>query len=148
MSERQVTHLYALMSATMMDATIGCWDAKLFYWLIRPWKADPAITVVAAVGKPNHPSYPSGHSCVSSSGASVLSAFFPEKTAQLDAMVIQAGLSRMYGGIHYRFDIEAGQTLGRSVAGFAIKSDESGKSVLTPRHEHGDGDHKGGDGHH
>lgn len=24
----------------MMDATIGCWDAKLFYWLIRPWKAE------------------------------------------------------------------------------------------------------------
>jgi membrane-associated phospholipid phosphatase len=132
MSELQVTHMYALTSSTMMDATIGCWDAKLFYWLIRPWKADPLITVTAAVGKPNHPSYPSGHSCVSSSGASVLSAFFPEKTAQLNAMVIQAGLSRMYGGIHYRFDIDAGQALGRGVAAFAIAADASGNSVLTP----------------
>jgi membrane-associated phospholipid phosphatase len=149
MSEREVTHMYALTSATMMDATIGCWDAKLTYWLIRPWKADPLIKVLLLeVGKPNHPSYPSGHSCVSSSAASVLSAFFPEKKAQLDAMVIQAGLSRMYGGIHYRFDIEAGQALGRSVARFAIKSDESGRSVLTPQREHGDDDHKGGDGHH
>ena len=25
---------------------------------------------------------------------------------------MQAGLSRMYGGIHYRFDIEAGQASG------------------------------------
>jgi membrane-associated phospholipid phosphatase len=133
MSEREVTHLYALTSATMMDATIGCWDAKLFYWLIRPWKADPLITTTAAVGKPNHPSYPSGHSCVSSSGASVLSVFFPEKTAQLDAMVIQAGLSRMYGGIHYRFDIDAGQRLGRSAAAYSIAADASGNSVLTPR---------------
>jgi membrane-associated phospholipid phosphatase len=116
----------------MMDATIGCWDAKLFYWLIRPWKADLAITTTAAVGKPNHPSYPSGHSCVSSSGASVLSTFFPEKTAQLNAMVIQAGLSRMYGGIHYRFDIDAGQVLGRNVAAFAIAADASGNSILTP----------------
>src|SRR4029077_3734780 len=41
MSEREVTHMYALLSATMADATIGCWDAKLFYWLVRPWKADP-----------------------------------------------------------------------------------------------------------
>ena len=131
MSERQLTHLYALMSATMADATIGCWDAKLVYWLIRPWKADLAITTTAGVGKPNHPSYPSGHSCVSSSGASVLSAFFPEKTAQLDAMVIEAGLSRMYGGIHYRFDIDDGQHLGRSVAAFAIAADASGNSVLT-----------------
>ena len=132
MSELQVTHMYALTSSTMMDATIGCWDAKLFYWLIRPWKADHLITTTTAVGKPNHPSYPSGHSCVSSSGASVLSTFFPEKTAQLDAMVIQAGLSRMYGGIHYRFDIEAGQHLGRSVAAYTIAADASGNSVLTP----------------
>jgi membrane-associated phospholipid phosphatase len=131
MSERQVTHMYALTSATMMDATIGCWDAKLFYWLIRPWKADLAITTTAGVGKPNHPSYPSGHSCASASGVSVLSTFFPEKTAQLDAMVVQAGLSRMYGGIHYRFDIEAGQLLGRNVAAFAIAADASGNSILT-----------------
>jgi hypothetical protein len=62
----------------------------------------------------------------------VLSSFFPEKTAQLNAMVIQAGLSRMYGGIHYRFDIDAGQLLGRNVAAFAIAADASGNSVLTP----------------
>jgi membrane-associated phospholipid phosphatase len=131
LSERETTHLYALLSATMYDAQIGCWDEKLTSWLIRPWKADPAITVVAAVGKPNHPSYPSGHSCLSASGASVLSEFFPEKRAQLDAMVVQAGLSRMYGGIHYAFDIAAGQTLGRNVAAFTIAADASGNSVLT-----------------
>jgi membrane-associated phospholipid phosphatase len=131
LSERETTHLYALLSATMFDAQIGCWDEKLTSWLIRPWKADDLITVVAAVGKPNHPSYPSGHSCLSASGASVLSEFFPEKRAQLDAMVVQAGLSRMYGGIHYRFDIVAGQTLGRNVAAFTIGRDASGTSVLT-----------------
>jgi membrane-associated phospholipid phosphatase len=131
LSERETTHLYALLSATMFDAQIGCWDEKLTSWLIRPWKADPAITVVAAVGKPNHPSYPSGHSCLSASGASVLSKFFPEKRAQLDAMVVEAGLSRMYGGIHYAFDIAAGQTLGRNVAAFTIAADASGNSVLT-----------------
>ncbi len=132
LSEREATHVFALVSATIADAQIGCWDAKLTYWLIRPWKADPAITVVPAVGMPNHPSYPSGHSCVSSSAAEVLSAFFPEERAQLDAMVIEAGLSRMYAGIHYRFDIEAGQALGRSVARLAIAADASGNSVLTP----------------
>jgi len=116
----------------MFDAGIGCWDAKLFYWLVRPWKADPLITTTAAVGKPNHPSYPSGHSCLSSSGAEVISTFFPEQRAQLAAMVEEAGLSRMYGGIHYRFDIDAGQALGRNVARFAIAADASGNSVLTP----------------
>ncbi len=133
LSEREATHLYALVSATMFDAVIGCWDAKLVYWLIRPWKADPAITVVAAVGKPNHPSYPSGHSCVSSSGVEVLSTFFPEQRGHLEAMVTEAGLSRMYGGIHYRFDIDAGQALGRNVARFTIAADASGNSVLTAR---------------
>jgi membrane-associated phospholipid phosphatase len=131
LSERRATHLYALLSATMFDAQIGCWETKETYWFIRPWQADPAITTVAAVGKPNHPSYPSGHSCLSSAGAEVLSAFFPEQRAQLDAMVIEAGLSRMYGGIHYRFDIEGGQQLGRSVARFTIAADRSGHSVLT-----------------
>ena len=135
LSERRATHLYALLSATMADAAVGCWDGKETYWLIRPWQADPAITVVAAVGKPNHPSYTSGHSCVSSSAGAVLGRFFPEQRAQLDAMVIEAGLSRMYGGIHYRFDIEAGQLLGRSVAHFTIAADRSGESVLTPDDE-------------
>ena len=131
LSEREATHLYALLSATMFDAQIGCWDAKETYWFIRPWQADPLITVVPAVGKPNHPSYPSGHSCLSASGAEVLSTFFPEQRDQLDARVAEAGLSRMYGGIHYRFDIEAGQALGRSVARFTIAADASGNSVLT-----------------
>jgi membrane-associated phospholipid phosphatase len=133
LSEREATHVFALTSATMFDAVIACWDAKLTYWLIRPWNADPLIVPLASMGTPppNHPSYPSGHSCVSSSGAAVIAGFFPDKAAELEAMVTEAGLSRMYGGIHYRFDIEAGQTLGRSVAAFAIERDASGTSVLT-----------------
>ena len=148
LSERKATHIFALLSATMFDAQIGCWDEKLRSWLVRPWKADPAITTFLPVGMPNHPSYPSGHSCLSASGASVISKFFPDKRAQLDAMVTEAGLSRMYGGIHYRFDIEAGQALGRNVARFTIRKDASGNSVLTDdkddrKHEHGDGEHEG-----
>src|SRR3989440_1404334 len=137
LSEREATHLYALLGATMFDAVIGCWDAKLTYWLVRPWKADPLITVTAAVGKPNHPSYPSGHSCVSESGAQVLSAFFPEDHAQLSAMVEEAGLSRMYGGIHFRFDIDAGHAVGDDVARFAIAADASGNSGFVARETFG-----------
>jgi membrane-associated phospholipid phosphatase len=133
LSERDATHLYALLGAAMFDAMVGCWDAKLTYWLIRPWQADPAITVVPAVGQPNHPSYPSGHSCVSSSAAAVLGTFFPEERPRLDAMVTEAGLSRLYGGIHYRFDMTVGQQIGQSVAAFAIAADASGNSPLTPQ---------------
>ena len=131
LSESDATHIFALVSATVADATIGCWDAKFTYWLIRPWKADAAINTIAAVGRPNHPSYPSGHSCVSSSAGAVIESFFPDLTPQVNAMVVEAGLSRMYAGIHYRFDIETGQALGRNVAAFTIAADRSGNSVLT-----------------
>ena len=60
-----------------------------------------------------------------------MASFFPERTAELNAMVAEAGLSRMIAGIHYRFDIDAGQLLGRNVAAFAIAQDATGNSVLT-----------------
>src|SRR5256886_11821747 len=82
---------------------------------VRPWQADPLITVVAAVGKPNHPAYPSGHSCLSASGADVLSTFFPEQRDHLNAMVTQAGVAGMYGGLHYRVRMRAGPALGHRV---------------------------------
>jgi membrane-associated phospholipid phosphatase len=62
-----------------------------------------------------------------------LSTVFPEKRAELEALVTEAGLSRMYAGIHYRFDIDAGAALGRNVARFAIAADASGNSPLAAR---------------
>src|SRR2546428_5553306 len=133
LSEREATHLYALLGATMFDAVIGCWDAKLTYWLVRPWKADPLITVTAAVGKPNHPSYPSGHSCVSESGAQVLSAFFPEDHAQLSAMVEEAGVARLYGGHPFPVRIGAGPRAGGRSGPLSDPAGGPGASGLTAR---------------
>ena len=118
LDERAATRAFALTGAAMMDAFIACWDAKYFYWTIRPSQANAAITLSFAL--PNHPSYPSGHSCVSASAAEVLSNLFPAHAAELDAQVSEAGLSRMYAGIHYRFDITAGKALGEAVARWAI----------------------------
>jgi membrane-associated phospholipid phosphatase len=118
LDERGATHVFALTNAAMMDALIGCWEAKYHYWTLRPSQANSQITLTFAL--PNHPSYPSGHSCVSAAGASVLAHFFPERTTELAGWVTEAGLSRMYAGIHYRFDITAGQDLGRAVAQWAI----------------------------
>jgi len=131
--EREATHVFALLEAAMMDAAIGCWDAKLTYWFIRPPQADPAIKLIPAIGLPNHPSYPSAHSCYCGAAAGVLSAFFPAKTDSLDAMVHEAGLARIYAGIHYRFDVETGAQLGRNVARFAGEVDRSrGSAVVVP----------------
>ena len=118
LNERAATRAFALTHAAMMDAMIGCWDAKYFYWTIRPSQATTGITL--PIGLPNHPSYPSGHSCVSAAAATVLKELFPDRTTELDTWVTEAGLSRMYGGIHYQFDITAGQNLGRAVAEWAI----------------------------
>lgn len=133
LDEQDAAHLFAILNAAAMDATIGCWEAKYHYLLLRPSMADPLITRPTLERPngppnfpytlPNHPSYPSGHSCVSSASAAVLSRYFPSQAAQLGAQVVEAGLSRIYGGIHYRFDVEAGQTLGRSTAEWALAYD-------------------------
>ncbi len=131
--EREATHVFALLDAAMMDAAIGCFDAKVTYWFIRPPQADPAIKLIPAIGLPNHPSYPSAHSCFSGAAVETLSAFFPAKTDSLNAMVTEAGLARIYAGIHYRFDVDVGQQLGRQVARFVGEVDQSGGSVVAVR---------------
>ena len=118
LDELGAAHVYALTGGAMEDALIACWEAKYHYWTIRPSQVESAITLVFAL--PNHPSYPSGHSCVSAAAATTLAALFPQHAVQLDRWVTQAGLSRMYAGIHYRFDITAGATLGADVAKWAL----------------------------
>lgn len=118
MDEKEATRVLALMHAAVFDAQIACWDAKYQYWLIRPYQASTQVAM--ALGAPNHPAFPSGHSCVSSSAARVLAEFFPDKSAGLNQLVIDAGMSRIYAGIHYRFDVVAGKALGERVAEWAI----------------------------
>lgn len=123
LDELAATHAFALMHAAMMDAFIGCFDAKYAYLRIRPSQADPVIKLNLVFALPNHPSYPSAHSCISAAAATVLSHIFPERQAEVTADMVQAGLSRMYAGIHYRTDINAGQALGTAVAQWAIALD-------------------------
>jgi hypothetical protein len=122
LGEQAAAHVLALMHTAMMDAFIGCWNAKYYYWVLRPSQADPAITT--PLGLPNHPAYSSGHSCGSAAATTVLAKFFPHQQEELRRQMIQAGNSRIYGGIHYRFDVTAGQDLGKLVARRAIRIDE------------------------
>jgi hypothetical protein len=117
MDERDATRVFAITNAALMDALIACWDAKYFYWTIRP---SQVTTIPLAFGLPNHPSYPSGHSCGSAAAATVLTQLFPEHGDQLQAWVEDASLSRILAGIHYRFDVVAGQALGASVAHWTL----------------------------
>jgi membrane-associated phospholipid phosphatase len=139
LDERAAARAFALTSAAMMDALIGCFDAKYFYWRIRPSQADPLITLTFAL--PNHPSYPSAHSCVSAAAATVLASLFPDRKTEVDGWVTEAGLSRMYAGIHYRSDITAGRNLGVDVGRWALAHARRIDPVSAiPRHHNHDKD--------
>lgn len=117
-SEREAARILAYANAAAFDAQIACWDAKLTYWFIRPAQADPGIVTVFPA--PNHPSYPSGHSCVTGALMTVLTDAFPSEREYLEGIMREAGLSRMYAGIHYGFDITEGQGIGRGAAALAL----------------------------
>ena len=119
LDERRAAHVLALMHMATMDANIACHDAKYAYWLIRPYRADTAIITVIA--RPQHPSYPSDHACASGTSAYVLGGLFPADAERLAALANQAGESRLYAGIHYRFDKDAGLHIARQVAALALQ---------------------------
>ena len=127
-TERQATRALALLNMALMDAGIACWDAKYEYWVMRPWQADPGITV--PLMKPNFPSYVSGHASFSGAASAYLEDLFPLDAADVRAMAEEAAMSRLYGGIHYRFDNERGLELGRRIGQLAAaasdKSDSAG----------------------
>lgn len=126
--ETQAARILFLMNAASFDAVVGCFGAKYTYWYIRPAQADPTIATVFP--SPPHPSYPSAHSCVSGATTGVLALAFPSETARVEAVALEASLSRLYAGIHYRFDMEAGLALGRAVAAKAMAADLATVAVL------------------
>lgn len=119
LNEARAARLFATLNQVAFDAIIASNDAKLAYWVLRPSQVDPAITL-SITPLPNFPAYPSNHATISSAMAEVLAAEFPNEARELRAEAEQAALSRVYGGIHYRFDGDAGLELGRQVAAWAL----------------------------
>lgn len=109
---------FAYMNMAIMDAGISCWDAKYYYHYPRPIQTIPGFKTI--LGTPNFPSYTSGHSTFSAAAASVLSYIFPNETNQCNAWAEEAAMSRVYGGIHYRFDAEVGLDQGNKVAKYTV----------------------------
>ncbi|HEX8261387.1 MAG TPA: vanadium-dependent haloperoxidase [Allosphingosinicella sp.] len=115
---------------------------------------DPAWEPLIAT--PNHPEYPCAHCTFAASTAAVLksevgdappggvrvhSRSIPNSIVQvvpsLDDWVREVSLSRMYGGVHYRFSNEAGEEIGRKVAEMALAK------VMRPLPARGKGRKKG-----
>jgi membrane-associated phospholipid phosphatase len=115
--------VFSTLNVAMMDALIACWHAKFKWWTERPVtlireRYDPAFTPYIIT--PPFPSYVSGHSSVSGAAAEVLASFFPDDAPRLNAMAQEASISRLYGGIHFRTDNEAGLELGRKIGARAF----------------------------
>jgi hypothetical protein len=123
MSEVRAARVFALLNMAMHDAGVACWEAKFYYFNPRPSQMDPSIKT--EIGLPNFPSYTSGHSTFSAAGAAILTYLFPSGATSFAAMRDEAGISRLYGGIHYPSDIEAGKLHGGRVAGYTLSFAQS-----------------------
>lgn len=109
---------FAYLDMAMMDAGIACWDAKYYYHYPRPIQLIPGFKTIA--GTPNFPSYTSGHSMFSAAAAEVLAYVFPNEATKLRDWAVEAAISRVYGGIHWKFDAEVGTAAGIDVAEYTV----------------------------
>lgn len=110
---------FAYMNMAISDAGIACWDAKYYYHYPRPIQAIPGFKTI--LGTPNFPSYTSGHSTFSAAAADILSYLYPSEANQCKAWAEEAAVSRIYAGIHYRFDAEVGIAQGKAVAAYTLE---------------------------
>jgi hypothetical protein len=115
----ETSRILAYANLAAYDAIIACFNNKFRYWFIRPSQADHLITT--PLGLPNHPSYPSAHSCQSGAWVEVLSDAFPAERDMIAAMGDEAAFSREVGGLHYHFDNVAGLLLGHTAGKLALE---------------------------
>ena len=133
LSQAETTEVLALVHMAWLDAFIACADSKYVYWVPRPSQLDPEIRL--AIGLPNHPSYPSNHSCTASASGSVLDGLFPDERGRYSALAREIAISRLYAGIHYRIDIDAGLEIGHNVATKVLAQGLPSERVWLPSRE-------------
>jgi membrane-associated phospholipid phosphatase len=114
----RAARVYALIAAAHFDTFIASQDGKFTYWYLRPHQLE--TTLVPLFQVPNFPSYPSNHSSFSASRSEILAYLFPTRADAMRALSTEAGLSRIWAGIHYPMDNTSGNALGHSVAGVFI----------------------------
>jgi Ca2+-binding RTX toxin-like protein len=149
--------LFAALNIAMADAAISCWDAKYEFGFWRPvtgireaandgnldTAADASWTPLLVT--PPFPSYTSAHSTLSGAAAAVLADFFgtdnisftlpsqnpaiaPRSYTSFSQAAAESAVSRLYGGIHWTFDnnagLVAGTALGEYVAANFFRPDE------------------------
>ncbi|HET9057216.1 MAG TPA: vanadium-dependent haloperoxidase [Chitinophagaceae bacterium] len=132
---------YTKTSIALFDAFISCWDEKYRSNYVRPetvinkylnaeWR--PYIQT------PPFPSYTSGHATNSAAAAEAMTEFFGDNFSFADTSLLEFGIksriihsfreaakeaamSRLYGGIHYRFDNENGTAAGKKLGELVVQ---------------------------
>jgi hypothetical protein len=125
--------LFAAVMTSEADSIIACWDAKYTYQLWRPWQSVPTVEPgwSPLLGTPNHPEFPSAHSCLT--GALAYSLAKVQRTARIeldidasnvgvtrhftyrDQLLAEVGQARIWGGLHYDFSVDAGLAIAKRV---------------------------------
>lgn len=131
---------YAKTAITLFDAFISCWEGKYRFNYIRPetvinQSIDPEWRPY--IQTPPFPSFPSGHGTVSAAVAETMTSVFGDNLHFTDTSSLEFGIgsreitsfrnaakeaamSRLYGGIHYRFDNERGAASGKKVGELVV----------------------------
>jgi hypothetical protein len=163
----ETARLFAQLDLAQADGTIAFYDSKYAYHFWRPitairladtdgnpaTTADPAWTPLLTT--PADPSYPGAHSVLSSASAKILASYFGDHehftvTSEIlpgvtrsftsfSSAAEEAGLSRIYAGVHTRLDHVSGVQLGDDVAGYVLDN-----ALLPAGNDQGDND-QGGD---
>jgi len=118
LSPVRTARVFAYLNMAIADAGIACWDAKYYYHYPRPIQTIPGFKTI--LGTPNFPAYTSGHAAFSGAAAEVMAHFFPANASQFRTWAEEAAMSRIYGGIHYQFDADAGLDQGRKSAAYSV----------------------------
>ena len=132
----RASEMYMLVNTALADSFISSWNLKYEVNLLRP------VTYIQQyirrnwspyIQSPPFPEYPSGHSVTSGAAAEILGTMFGQVAftdrtpiingheplersfTSFEAAASEAGISRMYGGIHFRAAIENGLRQGRCV---------------------------------
>jgi len=134
LSAQDAARLMVLTAAAQADAFIAAWGFKYRYNLLRPRTYIRSVidsTWEPFIPTPPFPEYPSAHSAQSAAAAAVLTALFGNvpfddstsisighrvrRFESFTAAANEAGMSRVYGGIHFPVGNTAGRALGQCV---------------------------------
>jgi hypothetical protein len=134
-------YTYSLVAVAIFDAIIATWDEKYRSNYIRPVTAIQELispTWEPFLQTPPFPEYPSGHSVISATAATILTHLFGNNFHYVDDVekpyglpsrsfnsfteaANEAAVSRLYGGLHFREAIDNGKILGKNIAGKTLE---------------------------